>query len=513
MEVPPTDANPTDHARDMRRAARNISVLMLASIISKGVIFIWQIILSGLLSDVDYGVYSTVVALGAVAAPIVNFGIGLIAIREVSRKPQLIGRYWAAMLYTQTALFGVAYIGLVIGGLLVSRSAANPDILALTAIAGISLLIDVIGSISNDLLIAQERMTITAAVEIGSMLLRVALVAMAVLAGWGLIGLYAMTIASGVVRAVLLSGVHLRDGLRPQWSMDRSIVWGLLTNGWPLAINAIIAQVYDQSDKIMTTSIIGEVYTSYIGLAYTIKLGITELLSTTVVMATYPIMSRYHEEGDGRMFGFMVEKLARFMLLVSLPIALVFTVFAQPIVEQFLAEKYAPVAGILPIYMWYTVISMIGAIFARALLIQNKQRTALAIRVAGLMLNLVLNAILLFGFRDPRGVVIATLSAEALSLLLMMQIFQAPGFDWGTTLAGALRISLLGAASAVIMLLIGSLSPWLGIVAGLLVYAIGVMLLPVLHRDDWDLLYRVVMAMPGGTIIRRFWHRDIQTTT
>ena len=207
----------------MQRAARNISVLMLASIVSKGVIFIWQIVLSGLLSEVDYGVYSTVVALGAVAAPIVNFGIGLIAIREVSRKPQMIGRYWAAMLYTQTALFGVAYIGLVMGGLFVSQSAHNPDILALTAIAGISLLIDVIGSISNDLLIAQERMTITAAIEIGAMLLRVALVALAVLAGWGLIGLYAMTIASGIVRAAVLSGVHLRDGLRPQWSPDRKI--------------------------------------------------------------------------------------------------------------------------------------------------------------------------------------------------------------------------------------------------------------------------------------------------
>ena len=497
----------------MQRAARNISVLMLASIVSKGVIFIWQIVLSGLLSEVDYGVYSTVVALGAVAAPIVNFGIGLIAIREVSRKPQMIGRYWAAMLYTQTALFGVAYIGLVMGGLFVSQSAHNPDILALTAIAGISLLIDVIGSISNDLLIAQERMTITAAIEIGAMLLRVALVALAVLAGWGLIGLYAMTIASGIVRAAVLSGVHLRDGLRPQWSPDRKIAWGLLVNGWPLAINAIIAQVYDQSDKIMTTSIIGEVFTGYLNLAYTIKLGITELLSTTVVMATYPIMSRYHEEGDGRMFGFMVEKLARFMLLASLPLALVFTVFAEPIVDQFLAEKYAPVAGILPIYLWYTVVSMIGAIFARALLIQNKQRTALAIRVAGLMLNLVLNAILLFGLRDPRGVVIATLSAESLSLFLMMQIFRAPGFDWGTTLSGALRIFALGAATVVVMLLVGSLNPWLGLIAGLLAYAAGVLLLPVLHSDDWDLLYRVVAAMPGGAIIRRYWQRDIQITT
>ena len=40
-----------------------------------------------------------------------------------------------------------------------------------------------------------------------------------------------------------------------------------------------------------------------------------------------------------------------------------------------------------------------------------------------------------------------------------------------------------------------------------------VLLLPVLHSDDWDLLYRVVAAMPGGAIIRRYWQRDIQITT
>ncbi|QPC82619.1 flippase [Phototrophicus methaneseepsis] len=498
-----------ERAQDMRRAARNISVLMLASVLSKGILLVWQIVLGNWLGPTEYGLYNTVISLGAVAAPIVNFGIGLIAIREVSRKPELAGRYWTAMLFTQTLLFIVAYLVMVIASVIVRGGAGSDEIVAFAAVSGISLLIDVFGSISNDLLIAQERMTITAAVDVGTITLRVLLVATVVSAGWGLAGIYLMTILVGILRFAVLWGVHFYNGLRPEWPLDRAITWGLLSNGWPLAINALIAQMYDHSDKIMTTAIIGETNTGYLSPAFLIKFGVVELLSTTVVVATYPIMSRYYEEGDGSMFGFMVEKMARFMLLVSLPIALVFTFFSGPIIMLIYSEEYAPVIGIMPIFMWYTVLTMVGSIFSRALLIQNKQRIALMIRIVGLVLNVILNLVLLVGYRDPRGAAIATIVAESVSLVLMMRVFRAPGFSWGVVIGGALRILGWGAASAIVMVLLGSIHYIPGIAGGLLVYAAGCFWLPVLGRDDWDLVYRVVAAMPGGHIIRRYWHRDV----
>jgi hypothetical protein len=40
-------------------------------------------------------------------------------------------------------------------------------------------------------------------------------------------------------------------------------------------------------------------------------------------------------------------------------------------------------------------------------------------------------------------------------------------------------------------------------------YAAGTLTLKVLAEDDWDLLYRLAAALPGGSLIRRYWKRDI----
>jgi hypothetical protein len=59
------------------------------------------------------------------------------------------------------------------------------------------------------------------------------------------------------------------------------------------------------------------------------------------------------------------------------------------------------------------------------------------------------------------------------------------------------------------MLLLGSLHPLLGLAAGSLVYTGGILAGMVLHSDDWDLVYRLIAAMPGGSLIRKYWRRDV----
>ena len=41
------------------------------------------------------------------------------------------------------------------------------------------------------------------------------------------------------------------------------------------------------------------------------------------------------------------------------------------------------------------------------------------------------------------------------------------------------------------------------------VYLLLVLVSGAIARDDWDLLYRLVLAIPGGTIISRYWKREL----
>ena len=138
---------------DAKRAARNVSALVIASVISKGTLFVWQLVLFGWLGAHNYGIYGTVGGLMVIAGSITSFGMSLIVIRDVAREPQKAGSYWSAMLFWQAALGLVAYLGIN------SFSVVYDETLrAFVALAGLNLFVDLFGNMGYDLLLAREEM-------------------------------------------------------------------------------------------------------------------------------------------------------------------------------------------------------------------------------------------------------------------------------------------------------------------------------------------------------------------
>jgi O-antigen/teichoic acid export membrane protein len=163
---------------------------------------------------------------------------------------------------------------------------------------------------------------------------------------------------------------------------------------------------------------------------------------------------------------------------------------------------------VLRILIWYTAAAMTTNIFAQALIVQNRQRRLLVIRASGLVVNITLNALLI-----PRlqilGAAAASLGAELLVLTVIVWGFRSAGWEWRRTIPRLLRLLIFSAITAVAMLILGSVHPLLGLAAGLLLYVSGLAAGFVLASDDWDLIYRLVAAMPGGRLIIKYWRRDV----
>nr|PZN58199.1 MAG: hypothetical protein DIU68_02465 [Chloroflexota bacterium] len=491
---------------EARRVARNAGAIAAARVLSSGALFIWQIVLSAWLGVRELGVYSTVMALFAVAVPVASFSMGMIVIRDVARRPADAGRYLTATLYIQTLLALLAYVGINLAALLLGYEA---EIRVYVAIAGLSLFSDLIGNLCFDQLIAHERMVIASLVDVGHVLLRIALAALALLAGFGLPGVYVATIASGLLRSLALGAGLWRAGVRPRWPLDRTIASLLVINSAPLALSAFLSLAYQHTDKLMTTSLIGETGTGYLHAAFIIIYGVVELLSTTVLIATYPLMSRaYMAEGRDDLFGFIVRKLALFTLLVSLPLSLTLTFFAHDLMTPLLGQNFAPSAQVLQVLIWYALVTMVANVFAQAFMVQNRQRRLLVIRASGLGVNIVLNLLLITRL-GPVGAALASVLAELFVLALLLYNFRAPGWQTRLSPGRALRMAALGLAVAAAMVLLGGIHPALGVGGGLALYIALVLAGGVLASDDWDLLYRLTAAMPGGALLLRYWRRDI----
>jgi O-antigen/teichoic acid export membrane protein len=138
--------------------------------------------------------------------------------------------------------------------------------------------------------------------------------------------------------------------------------------------------------------------------------------------------------------------------------------------------------------------------------VQNRQRRLVVVRVGGLAFKLALSLFLL-----PRvgvvGAAVATVTSETLVLLVLAGDFR---FDLRLLVPRLLRLAAVTLAAVLAMLALGAVHPLLGMAGGALVYAGGVLLGRVLADDDWDLLYRLTAAVPGGSLILRYWRRTVE---
>jgi O-antigen/teichoic acid export membrane protein len=491
---------------EARRAARNAGAIAAASLLSRGLQFAWQLILAPGLGVNAFGVYGTVGAFIMVGAAIPAFGMGPIVIRDVARYPEKIGKYLSATLFIQTILALLAYIGVNLAANLGGYDAA---IRVFVALASISLIIDILGSMCNDLLLAQERMFASSVVTVCHIISLLILAGLGLLAGYGLLGVYVGTIIAGIGRTIAFWALLARGGVRPRWPLDKTIARLLLVNGAPLALSSFLALAYQHADKLLTTRFIGEKETGYLTVAFLIIFGVVELLNTTVLTALYPMMSRAYGDGRGTLFGYIIEKLAFFTLVLCLPIVMILSVFASEIITLLFKETYRPAADVLRILIWYALVMMVGNMFAQGMLVQNRQRRLLFIRASGLGVNLVLLAVFL-PMLGVKGAAVASVCAESLALTALLINFRAEGWNWQHVLPRAARLVPVGIITLMAMLLLGRVHPLAGMIGGAGVYLMGLFVLNVLSADDWDLLYRLLAAMPGGSLVLKYWRRDVK---
>jgi len=490
---------------DTRRAARNAGALAAANLFSKGILFFWQFALARWIGDAGYGIYGTVGALTVIATVMGSFGMGLIVIRDVSREPRKAGQYLTATLFMQTGLVIIAYIIMNAAAYLVGY---NSTIQAFVALAGIGLIVDIYGNMCSDQLLAQERMITTSVVEAVHILLRIGLVALALWQGFDLLGLYITGIIASVIRSVLFWQALANTGVKPAFPLERTIATPLFLNSVPLAVSAILTLAYQQADKLMSTRFVSESSTGYLTAAFVIITGVIELLNGTILIAIYPIMSRYYADAR-EVFGFIIEKLVFFTLVVTLPICLVLSVFSADVTTPLFGVDFLPTADVLRVLIWYALAAMVVNVFAQGMMVQNRQSRLLYIRMTGLVINLSLNFILLTQFDlGVMGIVYASVFAEMIVLVVMLFTFRDIGIETARLTRKLLRPLLFGAIVTLIMLTAGQIHFIAGVLLGGIAYLLLLLFGSVFATDDWDLLYRLVAAMPGGSIVLRYWQRD-----
>ncbi len=472
--------NDTANRQAFARALRNTGALTLAIILSKGGLFLWQLILISLLGKTLYGVYVVVGSSMILAASFSTMGMSIIIMRDVARRPQLAGRYWSAALALQTGLAVLAYpLMMLATGL--DDFPQQELVLAYLGLVGINLFLDSSGNIGHDLLLAQERMQQAAIISILHLATLMSLGLGALYLDYGLQGVYVGSIIASATRSLALNGLLWRGGLRPA-RFSAKIARPLFLNGLPIGLNALLVSGVTQLDKQIIARILGPESAAHLAAESLLVVGMIEVLGTPQLTAFFPLHARLQNDARAPR---LPERISYFILLWSVPLSILLSALAPTLVGLlFGAQDFAHKGDLLRILVWYGVLAITNDIFSQTLMMQNRQRSLLWIRALGLGLNLTLNLTLLTTWRDIRGVAIATVSSELFVLALLCWQLRRYGIRWRVLMRRIFRLSLVVVLAALLIWQIGALSPWLAALMACGVYALALWRGGLLDTDE-----------------------------
>ncbi len=485
--------------KQITRTAHNATAIAISTLLARGIQFVWVIVLARMISVADYGIWGTIGAMITTAATIPEFGMGLIVLRDVARHPEAAGRYLTATLVVQPLLAVVAYIGLVLIALLLQSDTPTRLLIALAAT---SLIIDTLGTMCYNQLLAAEQMVATSAITILHLTMLVGLGFAAVALGGGLIGLYWATILAGLMRVAMFWVITLRLHIRPVWPPDLAVMRSLFRDGFPLALNSFLNLAYQHINRVFVYVLLAPVETGYLTAAFVIVFGVVDLLNSTVLIALYPALSRLAHNQPQEAHK-MADRLAFLTLAMTVPLGVGISQLSSRL-ASLLFPGFTGTATVLEVMIWYAVVMMVGNFYTQLMIIQNRQRVMLVIQVIGLALNIGLSLALLPIFR-VQGAALALL----ISQLVVFTLFVIDHHPDRATLSSLVQRTFgVGVAALAMALTIFALREANLFVAGALgtvAYAIVALLLRVLLPEDWALLRTVASALPliGPAIGRR----------
>jgi O-antigen/teichoic acid export membrane protein len=456
-----------------RRIFRNSAFPMAASLLNKAVDLGFAIIMFRLLGAEGVGAYTFAGVLTTYFDIVVGWGLATLITRDVARDHAQAGRY----LGNATALRLVLWLGAVgVTSLLTGPFASALDISGPLALAiwllVLGLLPSLLAGVVSALFMAHERMDLPAGVTVFSTISKVVLGLGVLLAGWGYVGLAAVSIVTNVATLALLAALYGALIGLPRPRVQVHAVWLLVGTSFPLMINGLLNQLFFKIDVLLLKPLAGDLALGWYSTAYKLIDGL-QVVPASFVIALFPLLARYAQH-DRLRLARLSETGLKVLLALALPIAVGTTLLAEPIILLIAGPSYLPEsAWALQILIWYLPISFTNGLLQYILIAVNRQRTLSVAFAVGVVFNIAANLLLIPRFGYLAAAVVTVVSEIVLLAPFLWVALREVG---GLAVLGvAWRPAVAAASMGVPVWLLAPWSTPLAIIAGVASYGVALL--------------------------------------
>ncbi len=493
---------PDVDANQVRTIAKNSLVPMALNLANRGIYYAFAMLYMRVLAPEGAGKYAWVIAVYGIFEILSRYGLGTLLTREVAADKNKASTFLTNVLALRTLLWAASLLlmGLVVGGFWFYQRIGQEELQAIAVFALVMLVASWSDAFSN-LFYAFEKMEYPAGLGIAIALLQATLGALALLLGWGIVGLAWVALVVNLVQLIWLFWLVNSTLFKPQWKWDWPLQKWMLSTSGPLMINHLLATIFWRIDIWLLRPLVGAasvgLYSA--GLKYLDGLNI---VPSTFTLAIFPLMSRFaKQEGAGLLRSYALS--LRLLLLLSLPVAMTVTLLAHPLIAllggtRFTAAAYevsnlppyacrfamslsatfdcqalsfrGGAALALQVIIWSIPVGFVNSVTQYVLIAADQQRHLTKAFIAGVLFNLTGNLLLIPVFSYIGAAVVTILSEFCLLLLFSRRVRQHvgvvtwPDLVWRPALSAAAMGAFLYALSTF------GASPWLSILPAWAVY-------------------------------------------
>jgi O-antigen/teichoic acid export membrane protein len=361
------------------------------------------------------------------------------------------------------------------------------DVRGLVLILGVLMVAEAAGQVLTATFQSHEQMVAPAVARIVANALMLALVVVALRAGYGARMVAAVLVVSALARVAIqgwavdrLAGFQMPVAASPSWR-------GLLAAGLPFLLANGLGVFFFRINVIMLGAMTSDAAVGWFGVANRLMDALT-FVPQFLTMATFPVAARLWLTSPAD-FRATVRKTLHLLLVVTVPATVVIHVLAEEIVAfLFTLEAFGPAVPILRVHAASLALIFVDFYLVGILMAIGRERRWIAIAIGACVVSPLLNW-LLIPLADVRwgnggvGAALATLITEAGIMAAVLRSLPAGTFGWKAArvagwaaILGALLAAVLlaGRAAGVPWMLTATLGGagylaaalWLGLVPG-----------------------------------------------
>lgn len=225
-----------------------------------------------------------------------------------------------------------------------------------------------------------------------------------------------MVVGEYVFLSVGLMIVYWRMQAPPLFGRVRlDYIRQLLRDGSPLILTGLAVTAFMRVDQLMLISMLPVEIASYeVGL-YAAAASLSEVwffVPVSILNSLFPMIVAAYES-DNSTYQQRVQRIMRFLTLISLVFALSVTLLSRVIIGVLFGADYAPSALLLSVLVWSSVFISMTNMLARLMTIENHLHYTAMVTTAGAIINILLN-LWLIPRMGTMGSAIATLLSYVL---------------------------------------------------------------------------------------------------